>query len=442
MGIVMVLVSVIIPVYNRKKFCVTALEMLRAQTLKNIEFIIVDDGSTDGTYEYLTQNTHDDSRFQILRNKSNIGPSGARNAGLNVARGEYIGFFDIDDEIPSDYFEQLYNLAVSNNADVVFASYNNLKHQKTGTISNLSDKISVLRNGAIWDKLFKRDLIKNHDIQFPVGFYCADNVFVLKCFYYASNIYLCNSPVYKYVLSADSIGNDAAKMKKRKSDILYITDLIYSFAMCNNFNSDAITQVYHFLNRTFNKYASDRKFCNVFNNALVKFNQTNQKVIKIKEQRMLFLKLRKWLGIITQERYEDLKMRRRIKKSKLFDKKWYLAKNPDVAAANVDPVFHYLQHGWREGRNPSPKFDNNAYLADNPDVAAANACPLIHYINFGFSEGRYVRAVSGDAADISAGAAKHTEFWNRLGYALQYPVRVRDEYYRLRTEIKALKNKD
>ena len=75
-----------------------------------------------------------------------------------------------------------------------------------------------------------------------------------------------------------------------------------------------------------------------------------------------------------------------IKKSNLFDSEYYLANNEDVKKAKVDPIKHYLQFGWKEGRNPSAKFDGNEYLNKRPDVRAAGVCPLIHYLKFGKDE--------------------------------------------------------
>ena len=72
-----------------------------------------------------------------------------------------------------------------------------------------------------------------------------------------------------------------------------------------------------------------------------------------------------------------------IKKSNLFDSEYYLANNEDVKKAKMNPIKHYLQFGWREGRNPSAKFNGNEYLNKRPDVRVAGICPLIHYLKFG-----------------------------------------------------------
>ena len=73
-------------------------------------------------------------------------------------------------------------------------------------------------------------------------------------------------------------------------------------------------------------------------------------------------------------------------KSDLFDSKYYLKENPDVAKAKVNPILHYLKFGWKEGRNPSAKFDGNEYLNKRTDVRIAGICPLVHYLKFGKEE--------------------------------------------------------
>ena len=75
-----------------------------------------------------------------------------------------------------------------------------------------------------------------------------------------------------------------------------------------------------------------------------------------------------------------------IKKSNLFDSEYYLANNEDVKKAKMDPIKHYLQFGWKEGRNPSAEFDGNEYLNRIPDVRITGICPLVHYIRFGKDE--------------------------------------------------------
>ena len=394
-----VAVSIIIPVFNRLHCCKDALRILKAQTLKNIEFIIVDDGSTDGGYEYLVKNTRADKRFKIKKLEKNSGPSVARNIALGCATGDFVGFFDVDDSVPKDYFEKLYKAACDNNADIVFATYNNLKHVKTGLFQKLSDKIAGLRNGSACDKLFKRDLIADNNISFPDGMYCADNVFVFKTFFYAKNVVVCNEPVYKYTLSVDSISCDETKAVKRKSDILKVIDCLLDFVKQNNFDNAAKEETYYFLRRTFNRYPADSQFNLEVRKKLSGLKSENYENGDNKQKgnnAMFWLKLKKHLGLIGNEKFEKLILMSKILQSGLFDEQYYLRKYPDVQQANMNPIEHYLLHGWEEGRNPSTRFNSNAYLSDNPDVASAGICPLVHYIDYGMAEGRFVRTLPAD----------------------------------------------
>ncbi len=131
---------------------------------------------------------------------------------------------------------------------------------------------------------------------------------------------------------------------------------------------------------------------------------------------------------ITQGAYKALK------KSKLFNKKWYLKTYNDVKRAKVDAIEHYIVHGANEGRNPSKYFNTLYYLKSNPDVKQAGMNPLYHYIRYGKGEGRTIRTVSGKTIK-----PKRT-LKQKIKYAWEYPVRVHDEYHRLKDEIKKIKS--
>ena len=255
----MVSVTVITPIYNRKKYAAGMVKMLQAQTLANIEFIVVDDGSNDGTFEFLQKATQDDKRFILLRNDGNLGPSAARNKALRQARGKYVGFFDCDDKIPADYFACLYEQAENSGVDIVYTVYNDVR-QPEKTISGLSEKIASLRNGALWDKLYKTSLITQNKLTFAEGLYCADNIFAVQAFYYADSVRLVNQPVYQYALHSDSIGKDKAKTAKRKVDILTVCAQILDFAHAKNWSRQEEICLQRFLAKSFNEYQKDQAF--------------------------------------------------------------------------------------------------------------------------------------------------------------------------------------
>ena len=115
----MIKVSIIVPVYNVELYLRECLDSIINQTLKDIEIICVDDCSTDNSYIILDEYSKKDSRIKLLKHNVNKGLGPARNTGINVAQGEYIGFIDSDDYISLDYFENLYNTAKKYNSDIV-----------------------------------------------------------------------------------------------------------------------------------------------------------------------------------------------------------------------------------------------------------------------------------------------------------------------------------
>ena len=153
---------------------------------------------------------------------------------------------------------------------------------------------------------------------------------------------------------------------------------------------------------------------------------------------MFWLKLKKSLGLIRTKKFEQIVLFNKIRSSGLFDEQWYLQKYPDVKQSKINPIHHYLTFGWREGRNPSTNFNNNAYLTDYPDVASANICPLLHYINCGKLEGRYIHKLPIDTNNQTTSKNVKTSqtIKQKIKYSWEYPVRVHNEYHRLKDEIK------
>ena len=111
------LISIIIPVYNSEKYLEAALESAKEQSYRNIEVILVDDGSTDSSPKICDEYAACDSRFKVIHQK-NSGPSAARNRGVEEARGEYITFFDNDDLLHKDFIKHLYELCLEYDCDI------------------------------------------------------------------------------------------------------------------------------------------------------------------------------------------------------------------------------------------------------------------------------------------------------------------------------------
>ena len=114
-------VSVIIPVYNVEPYLEKCLDSLINQTLKDIEIICINDCSTDNSLNILEQFKNKDERIKLINLKENKGAAAARNEGLKIAKGEYLGFVDPDDYVDLNFYEELYKKAKQDDADIVKA---------------------------------------------------------------------------------------------------------------------------------------------------------------------------------------------------------------------------------------------------------------------------------------------------------------------------------
>ena len=115
-------VSIVVPIYNVEKYLEQCIDSIINQTLKDIEIILVDDGSPDNCPQICDDYAKKDSRIKVVH-KKNGGLSSARNAGIEVATGDYIGFVDSDDYIELDMYEKMYSIAIENNVDFVMSDY-------------------------------------------------------------------------------------------------------------------------------------------------------------------------------------------------------------------------------------------------------------------------------------------------------------------------------
>ena len=123
-------ISVIIAAYNSEEFVVETIESILNQTIDDFEIIAVNDGSTDNTLQILNGYAEKYENFLVI-DKENGGPASARNLGIDIARGDYIFFFDADDILEFDALEELYNTAVKRKADLVIAKFDVFNKYKT-----------------------------------------------------------------------------------------------------------------------------------------------------------------------------------------------------------------------------------------------------------------------------------------------------------------------
>lgn len=209
------LISIIVPVYNVVNYLEKCLDSICRQTYKNLEIIVIDDGSTDGSGQICDSYSLRDKRIKVIH-QENGGLSAARNKGLDVAIGKYIGFVDSDDWVDADMYEFLYDLLDTAKADISICSHYIEKPNRT-KIKYASKKVQIMsfheaicllvedkiiRNYAC-DKLFKRELFD--ELRFPEGRWFEDLAIMYKVFYHAEKIAMKGIPKYHYMVRSDSI---------------------------------------------------------------------------------------------------------------------------------------------------------------------------------------------------------------------------------------------
>jgi glycosyltransferase involved in cell wall biosynthesis len=202
-------VSIIIPVYNTQEFLVQCLDSILNQTLDNLEIICVENGSTDSSLEILNEYSQSYTHLKVI-----IHPEGrlgdARNAGLRLAKGEYIGFVDSDDFIDPTMFENLYRVAFKHSADIaicgitVFYQKDNVYLEKEPEIFPNSEFVPIqqnkkfFRNLTAWNKIYKKSFLDKHNFEFPEDLYYEDQLFLIKAFVLANGIASISKPLYYY----------------------------------------------------------------------------------------------------------------------------------------------------------------------------------------------------------------------------------------------------
>lgn len=218
------LISIIVPVYNMEQYLERCMESIINQTYPTLEIILVDDGSTDRSPQLCDAYAKKDSRIRVVH-KPNGGLSDARNAGLAIATGTYIGYVDSDDWIELDMYERMYSACVENGAQLAVCRYAS-EHSAdaachsmesgSGTVVPLSreellkiyicghDKYIIYN--SVWSKLFHRDLVQ--DMLFPKGRNSEDIMYTTRAFCKLKKAVYLDTSLYHYVLDrAGSIMN-------------------------------------------------------------------------------------------------------------------------------------------------------------------------------------------------------------------------------------------
>ena len=198
-------VSVITPTYNREKYIKKCIDSVLNQTLEDIEFIIIDDGSTDNTSKIIEG--YNDKRLKYVK-QMNSGIGVSRNNGVKMSKGDYIVFLDSDDYLENDALEKMYNKAISEDLDIVVTDFYNfylngkkkeeklLDFENTSLLDN-SNLLNIINLGPS-NKLFKKELVINEI--FPTDIKYEDMPFVTKLLKKAKKIGHIKEPLFNFLM--------------------------------------------------------------------------------------------------------------------------------------------------------------------------------------------------------------------------------------------------
>lgn len=216
-------VSIIVPFYNTDDYLEKCLNSLINQTLKDIEIILINDGSTDHSLLTAKIFQQKDSRIKIIEQEHKK-QGAARNAGMKIAIGEYIGFVDSDDWVDLDYYEKLYNAAKKYDSDIALATNVRIGNGKTKYRLNLTeeklytslqDKCDIQhqpKNPCPTNKIYRRAMLEKNNIQWPEGVYCEDKLFTIQAVYYANGVVTVPNAFYYYYRNPHSTVNSRRKL--------------------------------------------------------------------------------------------------------------------------------------------------------------------------------------------------------------------------------------
>lgn len=212
-----ILISVIVPVYKVEDYLSRCVDSILAQTYRNLEIILVDDGSPDNCGRICDDYAHRDPRIRVIH-KVNGGLSSARNAGLDTARGEYIAFVDSDDWIEPEMYETMLALAIREDVPLVCAGRYDVESEtgerklglcpvKTEVITGEETARRIFTwegmDSAAWDKLYRRKLFDS--IRYPVGVVVEDVPVTYRLALKAGRVAMCDKPFVNYFHRPGSI---------------------------------------------------------------------------------------------------------------------------------------------------------------------------------------------------------------------------------------------
>ena len=229
-------ISIIVPVYKVEPYLRKCIDSILNQTFKDFELILVDDGSPDNCGKICDEYAQKDSRIIVIH-KKNGGQATARNAALDIAKGDFIGFVDSDDYIEPDMYEFLYKMCIDNNCEIANCSstiyFKDRVQVNGGHELQIHDRKEAMRiategilyDECLWTKLIKKDLFNG--LRIPVGIAYEDTAFTYKLIDRANKVCCKGEAKYNYIKRDDSTMDRA--IKEIKIDAVLVYEEMYKF---------------------------------------------------------------------------------------------------------------------------------------------------------------------------------------------------------------------
>lgn len=334
-------ITIVIPVYNDQRFLPRCLDSILQQTFISFEAILINDGSTDNSLDILEEYAKNDPRIKVY-SQNNQGPGVARNYGISLARGEYIGFVDSDDFIEPQMLEFMYKHLIETNSDIVVCQFKKIAdageiYQSQVAIENFQNLISGSLYSMVWNKLFRKKLFDTHQIHFPTDIVYEDVGVLFKLYFYASKIEVISDTLYFWYERLNS--------RTETISIKHLESMFFVFKEIERFLYD---------NNVIEKY--EINFSNrIARNMLLLFERIRTLVKDLSQQQKLYIRL---FQLIEESKYFDTNMFKRLE-----DLDYYLANNLRLYFSNKVLFCEYDREKIKENL-----FDNFIFYEENKQL--------------------------------------------------------------------------